>query len=316
MDNTRQHSTNQYVGKFTKLLIDSDIDGMTCAAMILRVFPGLEVHYSGPNIIQNGKETLAVDEKTIITDLPFIKGCGLYFDHHESNNPGVKFDGVWKEAGSAAHIVYDYFVGTDGVDLSDFGPFLPILDRFDSGDLTLEDVQKLDFVLKFIYSTKRVDFDYYNHLIKLLTREGPAGLQKDYLVAQKIKIIENDIEMMRAGIGGAIVRRDPPIVFIDLIDKPFSSVHITMIEEELFDNYIFCAFKKDGNSTTARLYDNGLNPEARRADGSRYDLLSVAKKMNSTHSGGHRSGCGFTLPSGMSLKECANALTPLLREVL
>jgi len=300
---------------FTKLIVDSDADGIVCAALLLRVFPGLKIVFSSPSQVQDRKTEFNADPHTIVADLPFINGCGLYFDHHESNDPHRPFNGIWRAEFSAARVIFENYKTQQGLEIYDFEQILPILDKFDSGNLTSDDLNRMDFFLRLIYSTKKFDEKYFLHLIDLLASKGPSTLVDDELVRLKINEFESQIIKMKEDIKN-VSTIDSPIAFVNLINKSYSNIHVTFLEKELYDNLIFVVFKKDAESIRVNLYDNNLNPKAKNLDGSRYDLLSVAKIMNPEHSGGHTSGCGFSLPKEMSIDECIKTLTPLLKKML
>lgn len=293
---------------YTKLITDSDTDGIVCAAMLLRVFPDLKVHFSSPSDMQDNNLPVEVDKDTIITDLPYVDGCGLYFDHHSSNKPDKQINGVWQAAPSAARIIFEYY--KKQVPLTDFVEFLPILDRFDEGALTREDVKDPSFYLKFIYSTKKISHIYYKHLIELLLQEGPTALEDDMMVLQEIGKFEKILDLMKQDIKKSVEKRGD-IIFINLIDKPYSSIHVSLLQNEFIDSKIFVLFKKDKNATRITLFDNNLIKDSRM-----YNLLSVAQKMNPEHSGGHKGGCGFSMPEGMKIDECKEKLTDLINHLL
>jgi nanoRNase/pAp phosphatase (c-di-AMP/oligoRNAs hydrolase) len=85
--------------------------------------------------------TIPVTENDIITNLPYVKGCGLWFDHHTSEGEKVEdigeFRGYFAEAPSAAQVIYDYYKHPD---FEQFRDLLDATNRVDSGNLTTEDV--------------------------------------------------------------------------------------------------------------------------------------------------------------------------------
>lgn len=293
---------------FTKLITDSDADGIVCAAMLLRVFPGMKVYFSSPSAFQDGLLPTEVNSETIVSDLPFMEGCGMYFDHHISNKPEKPVQGMWEPAPSAARVICEYY--KKQVPLTDFEEFLPILDRFDSGALTHEDVKNPSFYLKLIYATKKVTHQFYKHLVELLTQEGPVALQDDPMVISEIGEFEKSFDLMQKDIKNIADKRGDS-VFINLIDKPYSNIHVSILQSQFIDSKIFVLYKKDKTAVRVTLFDNNL-----KQDSKRYDLLSIARKMNPTRSGGHRSGCGFTLPEGMTIEECTEKLDSLFKELL
>ena len=97
-----------------RLLTRSDMDGLVCAVLLKEMDMLGEIVFAHPKDVQDGK--VAVTDSDIITNLPYVPGCGLCFDHHASeavrNNGRVTPNYILKaDAKSAARVVYDYYGG-------------------------------------------------------------------------------------------------------------------------------------------------------------------------------------------------------------
>ncbi len=97
-----------------RLITRSDMDGLVCAVLLKELGMLGEIVFHHPKDVQDGK--VAVTERDILTNLPYVPGCGLCFDHHASEalrNDGKPTPGyiLQPEAKSAARVVYDYFGG-------------------------------------------------------------------------------------------------------------------------------------------------------------------------------------------------------------
>jgi nanoRNase/pAp phosphatase (c-di-AMP/oligoRNAs hydrolase) len=97
-----------------RLLTRSDMDGLVCAVLLKELGMLGEIVFAHPKDVQDGK--VAVTGRDIITNLPYVPGCGLCFDHHASE--AVRNSGrptpnyiLQPEAKSAARVVYDYYGG-------------------------------------------------------------------------------------------------------------------------------------------------------------------------------------------------------------
>lgn len=97
-----------------RLLTRSDMDGLVCAVLLKEMGILGEIVFHHPKDVQDGK--VAVTERDIITNLPYVPGCGLCFDHHASE--AVRNGGrptpnyiLKPEAKSAARVVYDHYGG-------------------------------------------------------------------------------------------------------------------------------------------------------------------------------------------------------------
>ena len=96
-----------------RLVTRSDFDGLVCAVLLKHLDMIDEITFVHPKDMQDGK--IAVSDRDITTNLPFVPGVFLAFDHHLSEtirNTGERPNHViHPEAPSAARVVYDYYGG-------------------------------------------------------------------------------------------------------------------------------------------------------------------------------------------------------------
>lgn len=94
-----------------RLLTRSDFDGSVCAALLLELGLVDEIQYIHPKDLQDNKIEVTGDD--ILANVPFVEGCGLWFDHHSSEHTRLdvagKFNGASELAPSAAQVIYDYY---------------------------------------------------------------------------------------------------------------------------------------------------------------------------------------------------------------
>jgi hypothetical protein len=97
------------------------------------------VRFAHPKDVQDG--LVPVTTEDIIVNLPFVSGCGMWFDHHLSEarrlQPQAEFTGRFEVAPSAARVIRDYYRHPG---FERFGELLEATDRFDSAMLEVEDV--------------------------------------------------------------------------------------------------------------------------------------------------------------------------------
>jgi len=97
-----------------RLLTRSDMDGLVCAVLLKELDMLGDIVFHHPKDVQDGK--VAVGPNDILTNLPYVAGCAMCFDHHASEavrNSGRPTPGyiLLPEAKSAARVVYDHFGG-------------------------------------------------------------------------------------------------------------------------------------------------------------------------------------------------------------
>lgn len=98
-----------------RLVTRSDFDGLICAVLLKQVEQIDAIQFVHPKDLQDGRfETTKQD---ILTNVPYVPGCGLWFDHHATEVERVvgkiPFRGNCRIAPSAARVVYDYYGGAD-----------------------------------------------------------------------------------------------------------------------------------------------------------------------------------------------------------
>jgi len=96
-----------------RLVTRSDFDGLVCAALLKQLGMLDDILFVHPKDMQDGKVELT--DRDITTNLPYVPGVHLAFDHHDSELD--RLDGIADnhvisaEAMSAARVVYDHFGG-------------------------------------------------------------------------------------------------------------------------------------------------------------------------------------------------------------
>lgn len=122
-----------------RLLTRSDFDGICCAVLLKELGLMDDMVYAHPKDLQDGK--IPVTENDILANVPFVEGCGFWFDHHSSemerNDLEGKYQGLSKAAPSAARVIFDYY-GPDK--LSRFEELLHYVDKVDSAQLSEEEI--------------------------------------------------------------------------------------------------------------------------------------------------------------------------------
>jgi len=123
-----------------RLITRSDFDGLACGALLESLGLVEEWLFVHPKDIQDGLIQATKDD--IVANVPYIQGCGLWFDHHSSEEErlgkNLKFEGASKRAPSCAHVVYEYYGGAEK--LGKFAEMIKYVDKMDSADLTIDEI--------------------------------------------------------------------------------------------------------------------------------------------------------------------------------
>lgn len=128
-----------------RLITRSDFDGLACAVLLREVEEIEAMDFVHPKDVQEGR--VAIGPNDIVTNLPFVPGVGLWFDHHSSEIDRLEvtatYKGRFEVAASAARVVYNYYRTREkGSRLTKYLKLLESVDKSDAAQLTMEDVQK------------------------------------------------------------------------------------------------------------------------------------------------------------------------------
>ncbi len=123
-----------------RLVTRSDFDGLACGALLLAA--GIVDHwtFAHPKDLQDG--LVEIDENDCLANVPYVPGCGLWFDHHSSEHERLELAGKYKGESritpSCARIIYEYYGGKET--FPNFDDMMIAVDKVDSGDLTIDEV--------------------------------------------------------------------------------------------------------------------------------------------------------------------------------
>lgn len=123
-----------------RLLTRSDFDGLACAVFLKEA--GIIDHFKfvHPKDLQDGLVEVTKDD--CLANVPFVEGCGLWFDHHSSeaerNAYQGKYEGESRYSPSCAHIIYDYYGGKEK--FPNYDELLMAVDKVDSANLTIDEI--------------------------------------------------------------------------------------------------------------------------------------------------------------------------------
>jgi nanoRNase/pAp phosphatase (c-di-AMP/oligoRNAs hydrolase) len=124
-----------------RLLTRSDYDGLMCAVLLKELEKYDEIKFVHPKDIQDN--LIEVTDEDILVNIPYVPGCGMWFDHHTSEqergmSEGFEFEGASWPAPSCARVIYEYYKESGKLDK--FEELLEAADKADSAQFTRDEI--------------------------------------------------------------------------------------------------------------------------------------------------------------------------------
>jgi len=123
-----------------RLLTRSDFDGLACGALLKELGIIDNWKFVHPKDMQDGLVEVTADD--VLANVPYVKGCALWFDHHSSESErlgdGIEFEGESRIEDSAARVIYEYYGGKDR--LPHFETMVRAVDKVDAAKLSREEI--------------------------------------------------------------------------------------------------------------------------------------------------------------------------------
>lgn len=124
-----------------RLITRSDFDGLVCAMILKELNMINDIKFVHPKDMQDG--FIEVTDRDISTNLPYVQGIHLAFDHHSSEmeRAGGKKENhiIYPDAPSAARVVYEYYGGKEKLPRIT-EEIMVAVDKADSAQFTKEDI--------------------------------------------------------------------------------------------------------------------------------------------------------------------------------
>ena len=125
-----------------RLVTRSDFDGLVCGMLLRELDLIDEVKFVHPKDMQDA--LVPITARDIVTNLPYVPGCHLAFDHHASEvtrHDGATYDNhvIDPAAASAARVVYDHFGGAKAFPRVSPG-LMAAVDQADSAQFAHEEI--------------------------------------------------------------------------------------------------------------------------------------------------------------------------------
>ncbi len=128
-------------GKKYRLITRSDMDGLVCGILLKELGIIDDIMFAHPKDMQDA--LIEVGPNDISTNLPYVEGIHIAFDHHASEAERVKGNPenhvIDIDAPSAARVVFDYFGGAEAFPRVS-NDMMVAVDKADSADFTKEEI--------------------------------------------------------------------------------------------------------------------------------------------------------------------------------
>jgi len=123
-----------------RLITRADFDGLACGAILIELGVVDKWKFVHPKDLQDGK--VEVTENDVLTNVPYVPGCGMWFDHHaselERTGPDIVVEGARYPAPSAARIIFEYYGGVSRMPYLE--EMITAVDKVDSARLTVDEI--------------------------------------------------------------------------------------------------------------------------------------------------------------------------------
>jgi len=123
-----------------RLITRSDFDGLVCAVLLKQMDLIDDIKFVHPKDMQDGK--IEVTDRDITTNLPYVPGVHLSFDHHSSEamrNEVLTNHIIHPDAPSAARVVFDHYGGSTRFG-DRFNEMMEAVDKGDSAQFSRDEI--------------------------------------------------------------------------------------------------------------------------------------------------------------------------------
>jgi nanoRNase/pAp phosphatase (c-di-AMP/oligoRNAs hydrolase) len=124
-----------------RLITRSDFDGLVCAVLLKAANIIDDRKFVHPKDVQDG--LVEVTSNDVLANVPYVKGCGLWFDHHSSEDVRLdnsEYEGAFQmDADSTARVIFNYYGGVERFG-NRFDDLLYAVDKSDAAKFSIDDI--------------------------------------------------------------------------------------------------------------------------------------------------------------------------------
>ena len=125
-----------------RLLTRSDFDGLGCAALLREAGVIDDIKFVHPKDMQDGK--IEVTGNDVLANVPYVPGCGLWFDHHSSEEERRAYGNFFGVSDvtcpSATRVIYNHYGGDRTFASTHLQDLVCAADKADSADMTVDEI--------------------------------------------------------------------------------------------------------------------------------------------------------------------------------
>ncbi len=159
-----------------RVVTNSDLDAITSCVLIRCVEKIDGIKFIDLDEIRAGWKAVAGD---VLVNIPYVEGCGMWIDHHDSNKIDKPFAGRHERAPSAARVAYNFYASQGkAAAFEKHADLLRETDKVDSAAFTREDIlnpRRYVLISHLISSQPEKDGTVEENLLLIrLFEEGPA----------------------------------------------------------------------------------------------------------------------------------------------
>lgn len=182
-----------------RIVTRGDFDSLISSVLLSLVHEIDELKITSPDEILY--KPFALNENDILVNLPYQKGCGLWFDHHLNEDEKAHetdFKGAFKVADSCSRVIFDYY--NDHDKFQRFEKIVEITDTIDSAQFSREDIQNPHdwFIIErtlhaFDKDGRLGDFsEYFIKLIHWIKSNSLSQILMSDEVQQRIELVRSE----------------------------------------------------------------------------------------------------------------------------
>jgi len=125
-----------------RLLTRSDFDGLGCAALLREAGVIDDIKFVHPKDMQDGK--IEVTPNDVLANVPYVPGCGLWFDHHSSEEERQAYGDFFgvsdTSSPSATRVIYNHYGRVETFGSTHLQDLVCAADKVDSADLSVDEI--------------------------------------------------------------------------------------------------------------------------------------------------------------------------------